>query len=138
MRVVETIKEQQKILTNFKAKFENSTAELENRIDRFVLLKCAKSDTKVEDFVRSVQETEERRKMQNETLGPEYDDAYDEDYLAGSKELMKPICIANLDDSSSTDSLTSDASLETEQDEIKQMLELHKKDTLNLDRQKML
>ena len=76
--------------------------------------------------------------MQNETLGPEYDEAYDEDYLAGSKELLKPIRIANQDSSSSSsDSLTSEASLETEQDEIKVMLELHKKDRLNLGRQKM-
>ncbi len=140
MKVVETIKEQQKIMTTFKTKFENSTSELENRIDRYVLLKCAKSGTQVEEFMRSVQESEERRRLVNETQGPEYDEVYDEDYLAASKELQRPpIRIGNLGDSSSSDSLTSEASsFETERDQVKQLLDLHKKDTLNLGRSKML
>lgn len=62
----------------------------------------------------------------NDTVGPEYDDLYDEDYLAGSKELQKPIIkVKDLDDSS----FTADASLLTEQDEVNKALALNKKKT---------
>lgn len=71
-----------------------------------------------------IKELLEEQARTNDTLGPEYDAIYDEDYLAGSKELQHPIIqVGSLDESS----FTANGSLLTEQDEVNKALDMHKK-----------
>lgn len=61
LRVVDTIKEEQKLLQSFTTQFNKMQNDLERKADRYIQLKCYKAGIDFVDFMKNMEQEEKNR-----------------------------------------------------------------------------
>ncbi|CDW87544.1 voltage-gated ion channel superfamily [Stylonychia lemnae] len=131
MKVLDTIKDKDKLLESFKGQVCKMQNDLERRSDRFIQVKCFQAGIEVqefEDMIQQADQVKDQTKLNISTAGPEFGDILDEDYIAKSEELIhkQPLSEHNKSDTSVTDS----DDVETEFDDIRFIIEKHKQEEM--------
>ena len=108
--------------------------ELEKKADRFIKLKCQQAGIEVKEFEDMIQQSEQAKikksEVNNTTMGPEYEDNMDEDYLVQSNEQDQLIQKNTSQFIKTQTSVTDSEDVMTEFDDIRFAIEKHKQDEL--------